>query len=150
MIAALVLDPVDRQPTPRAVPLPTLPAPSLPRAHAPDTLLVGVARIDRSGHIHERAPLSALGWMPGRDLELDTIHGMIVIAALPGGRYHVDQRGALALPATARRMCGITETSPVVLAAAVHDQLLIVHPARTVARLLATHYTDLTGAHNGS
>lgn len=53
---------------------------------------------------------------------------------------------ALPLPAAARRMCGIEPGPPLVLAAAVADQLLVVHPVVTVARLLAGHYRDLTGA----
>lgn len=145
LIAALVPDTVEGRPTPRSVPLPTL---SLPRLHDPDTLLVGTACIDRSGRIHERALLRALGWEPGHELELDTTHGMIAIASVPGGRHRIDDRGALALPAAARRMCGITLGPPVVLAAAVREQLLIVHSAATVARLLAARYTTLMGTHD--
>jgi hypothetical protein len=32
---------------------------------------------------------------------------------------------------------------PLILAAAVREQLLVVHPAAIVARLLATHYAEL-------
>jgi hypothetical protein len=74
-------DTVEGRPTPRAVPLPT---PSLPRLHDPDTLLVGTACIDRSGRVHERTLFSALGWKSGHKLEMDTIHGMIAIASVPG------------------------------------------------------------------
>jgi hypothetical protein len=125
---------------------PALPALSLPRLPNPDTLLVGAACVDRSGRIHERALLGALGWEPGHELEMDTIHGMIAIASVPGGRHRIDNRGALALPAAARRMCGITLGPPVVLAAAVGEQLLLVHSAATVAGLLAARYTTLRGA----
>lgn len=84
----------------------------------------------------------------GHELELDTTNGMIAIASVPGGRHRVDDRGALALPAAARRMCGVTIGQPVVLVAAMHEQILVVHPAATVARLLATHYTTLIGTHD--
>lgn len=143
LIAALM--PASR-PAPRPVSLPSLPVLSLPSIDDPDTLLVGAARVDRSGRIHERALLRALGWEPGQELELDTTHDMITIASVPGGRHRVDDRGALALPAAARRMCGITIGRPVILAAAVHQQTLIVHPAAALARLLAVHYTTLRGA----
>jgi bifunctional DNA-binding transcriptional regulator/antitoxin component of YhaV-PrlF toxin-antitoxin module len=146
LIAALLPDVTAPRPTPRPVSLPTLPVLSLPRLHDPDTLLVGAARVDRSGRIHERAVLRALGWEPGHELELDTANDMIAIASVPGGRHHVDDRGALALPAAARRMCGITIGRPVILLAAVHQQILLVYPAAIVAGLLAARYTTLMGA----
>lgn len=118
----------------------------LPSIDDPDTLLVGAARADRSGRIHERAVLRALGWEPSHELELDTAHDMITIASVPCGRHRVDGRGALALSAAARRMCGITIGRPVILLAAVHQQILVVHPAATVAGLLAARYTTLIGA----
>lgn len=89
--------------------------------------------------------LRALGWEPGHELELDTAHGMIAIASVPGGRHRIDDRAALALPAAARRMCGITIGRPVILLAAVHQQILVVQPAATVAGLLAARYTTLIG-----
>jgi hypothetical protein len=146
LVAALVPGIVEGRPTPRPVSLPTLPVLSLPSIDDPNTLLVGAARVDRSGRIHERAVLRALGWEPGHELELDTAHDMIAIASVHGGRHRGDDRGALALPAAARRMCGITISRPVILLAAVHQQILVVHPAATVAGLLAARYTTLIGA----
>jgi bifunctional DNA-binding transcriptional regulator/antitoxin component of YhaV-PrlF toxin-antitoxin module len=146
LITALLPDVTAPRPTPRPVSLPTLPVLSLPSVDDPNTLLVGAARVDRSGRIHERAVLHALGWEPGHELELDTAHDMIAIASVHGGRHRVDDRGALALPAAARRMCGITISRPVILLAAVHQQILVVHPAATVAGLLAARYTTLIGA----
>jgi len=127
--------------------LPTLPALALP-AVGPDRLLVSTARLDSSGRLHERILLHALGWEPGRHLELDIAHGLIVVASALAGRHIIDNRGTLALPAAARRMCGIESGPPVVLTAAVHEQVLVIHPAAVVARLLAAHYTDLLGGHD--
>ncbi|WP_186382725.1 hypothetical protein [Amycolatopsis rhizosphaerae] len=42
-------------------------------------------------------------------------------------------------------MCGIEPGPPLVLAAAAREQILVVHPAATLARLLASHYHDLIG-----
>jgi hypothetical protein len=106
----------------------------LPTVAGPD-LLVGTARIDRTGRVHERAVFGTLGWDSGRKLALDTVHGVIVIAPDPAGRHVVDHRGAVTLPAAARRMCGIEPGPPLVLAAAVREQVLVVHPAATVAGL---------------
>jgi hypothetical protein len=125
------------------MPLPAPPPVAALRSIGPDALLIGAARIDRSGRVHERALLRALGWGPGHRLELDAVDGLIVVASAPAGRHIIDGRGGLPLPATARRMCGIKPGPPVVLAAAVANQVLVIHGAATVARLLAAHYTDL-------
>lgn len=63
-------------------PIPTLAA---PLSHATDALLVGAARIDRAGRVHERILLRALGWAPGHRLDLGTVHGMVVVASAPAG-----------------------------------------------------------------
>jgi hypothetical protein len=64
------------------------------------------------------------------------------------GAHALDSRGALPLPAAARRMAGIGSGPPVVLAASVPEQSLLIHPAALVARLLATHHADLLGGHD--
>lgn len=89
LIAALLPDVTAPRSTPRPVSLPTLPVPTLP--------VLGLPSID----------------------DPDTANDMIAIASVPGGRHRVDDRGALALPAAARRMCGITIGRPVILLAAV-------------------------------
>ena len=61
------------------------------------------------------------------------------------GRHTVGGRGDLVLPATARHPCGIDNTH-VVLAAYPAAGLIVVHPATTVARLLADlHHGLLLG-----
>jgi hypothetical protein len=142
LIAALLPASPARQ-RPPTMPLPAPPPVVALRTVRPDRLLIGTARIDRSGRVHERALLRALGWGPGRRLDLDSVDGLIVVAPAPVGRHVVDGRGGLPLPAAARRMCGIEPGPPLVLAAAVAEQVLVIHPAATVARLLAAHYTDL-------
>jgi bifunctional DNA-binding transcriptional regulator/antitoxin component of YhaV-PrlF toxin-antitoxin module len=111
-------------------------------------LVVATARMDRSGRICERILLRALGWEPGQHLEIDTMHGLIIIAATPDGRHTVDPRGGLALPASLRRLCWIEPGPPLILAAAIPAQVLVVHPAAAMATLLAAHYTDLIRTHH--
>ena len=122
--------------------MPTLPASRPVGLDEPDAVMLGTARVDRSGRFHERALLRALGWEPGRSIDLDVSHEAIVMMGAAAGAHRIDDRGAVALPAAARWMCGIPTGLPVVLIAIVHRQLLIVHPARTVARVLAAHHTD--------
>jgi hypothetical protein len=149
LIAALLPD-VHAEPSPHSpAPLPTLPPPPtlLTRAAA-DELLVGLARINRSGRLHEQRLLHTLGWTPGQRLALDVIHGLIVVQPSSTGSHALDSRGALPLPAAARHTCGIGSGPTVMLAASVPEQSLVIHPAALVARLLATHYANLPGGHD--
>jgi bifunctional DNA-binding transcriptional regulator/antitoxin component of YhaV-PrlF toxin-antitoxin module len=148
LIAALLPDVTAPQPTPRPAPMRSLPAPSPLRRPDPETLLLGTARLDRSGRIHERTLFRALGWGPGHELAINTVDEMIVIRSVPGGRHRIDDRRALALPAAVRRMCGIAIGPPVVLVAAVPEQTVLIHPAITVTRLLAAHHRTLIGTHD--
>jgi hypothetical protein len=145
LISALLPDVTARRPAPPRAPMPTLPASRPVDLDEPDAVMLGTVRVDRSGRFHERALLRALGWEPGRSIDLDVVHEAIVMMGAADGAHRIDARGAVALPAAARRMCGIPTGSPVVLVAIVHRQLLIVHPARTVARVLAAHHTGLIG-----
>ena len=148
LIAALLPDVTASQPHPRPTRLPSLPALGPPRLPVPETLLLGTARLDRSGRVHERALFRALGWEPGHELAIDTVDDTLVIRSVSGGAHHVDDRGALALPAAARRMCGIAIGPPVVLVAAVPEQTVLIHPAAIVTRLLTSHYRTLIGTHD--
>jgi hypothetical protein len=134
LIGMVVPWPLPR-PAPSPAVLPVLPARHLPSE--PDDVLLDVARLDRSGRLSARILLRALAWTPGHRLEIDVCDAAIVVRSSDAGRHTVDRRGDLALPAAARRMCGIGTDQPVVLVAYPAAGLLVVHPAATVARLLA-------------
>lgn len=146
LIAALVPDVAQPRDLAAVAPLPLLPALRRLGQAGSVELMVGTARMDHSGRVCERILLRALGWASGQRLEMDTMHGMIIVAADRHGRHVVDSRGALGLPAALRRLCGIQPGPPLVLAAASAPQVLVIHPAAVVAELLAAHYTDLIGA----
>jgi len=55
LIAALLPDVTAPRPAPRPAPMPSLPAPSPPCLSDPETLLLGAARLDQSGRVHERS-----------------------------------------------------------------------------------------------
>jgi len=59
--------------------------------------------------------------------------------------HAVGDRGELALPAAARRMCGIATGPPVLLVAALPHDVLAVHPAHLIAGLLADWYRTRAG-----
>jgi bifunctional DNA-binding transcriptional regulator/antitoxin component of YhaV-PrlF toxin-antitoxin module len=145
LIAALIPDALEPCDDVASAPLPVLPTLTRLEGAAPGGLVVSTTRIDRSGRVHERFLLRELGWEPGQQWEMDTMHGMILIAATRSGQHTVDVRGAISLPAALRHLCGIEPGPPLVLAAVVPEQVMVIHPADTVARLLAAHYTDLIG-----
>lgn len=66
-----------------SVSLPTLPALSRLSDLQPVALLVSTSRMDHSGRIHERILLRELGWKPGDRVHMDTMHGLLIIAAAP-------------------------------------------------------------------
>jgi bifunctional DNA-binding transcriptional regulator/antitoxin component of YhaV-PrlF toxin-antitoxin module len=74
---------------------------------------------------------------------------MLIIASAPVGRHVVGGRGELPLPAAARRMCGIVAGQPLLLAALTFQDLLVIHPAGTVVRLLADLHAEAIGVRNG-
>lgn len=55
----------------------------------------------------------------------------------------VGARGELALPTTARQLCGMAPGPPVVLAGYPPLDLVVMHPVSTVARLLREFHAAL-------
>lgn len=127
--------------------LPVLPAARLPTGGAAG-LLLDVARLDRSGRLSARGLLRALNWRPGHRLDIDVLHGAVVVTATATGRHAVGGRGELALPLATRQMCAITPGPPVILAASIPDEVLLIYPASTVAQLISEFNARLMGAHD--
>jgi hypothetical protein len=127
--------------------VPALPAPRQPGDASPDEVLLGLARPDRSGRVIERGLLGALDWSPGHRIDIHPHDGMLVIASALAGQHVVGSRGELPLPASARQMCGIMPGQPLLLAALVAHDLLVIHPASTVARLLTDLHGQVIGGH---
>jgi hypothetical protein len=144
LIGVLVPGPIGRPP-PSPPPLPVLPSPRLPTDAGPDAALLDMARLDRSGRVHARPLLDALGWHAGHRVDIAMVAGVLVIGSTPCGLHVVGGRGVVALPAAARSMCGIEPGMPVVLLASPAQNMLVVHPASTITRLLAQHHARLEG-----
>jgi hypothetical protein len=149
-IGVLIPVPLTDRPRPRPAPIPMLPAPRPPVDLSRGEVVLGVACPDRSGRVTERAVLQALRWTPGHRIGMRPHAGILVIASAPAGRHVVGSRGELPLPTAVRTMCGIAEGEPVLLAAFPARDLLVIHPASTIARLLADLHTQaLGGGHVG-
>lgn len=145
----LVPIPLADRPRSRPAPIPALPVPCPPADLSAAEVVLGVACPDRSGRITNRAALHALQWGPGQPIDIRPQAGILVIAAAPTVRHVVGSRGELPLPAAARKMCGIVAGQPVLLAAFPSHDLLVIHAARTVARLLADLHDRAIGVHHG-
>ncbi|RKE11106.1 hypothetical protein C8E86_6028 [Catellatospora citrea] len=111
--------------------------------------VLAVARLDGSGRVSARPLLQALGWCPGQGVDIDVRHGRLAVTADPRGRYALDPRGLLALPAPLRRLCGLAAGGQVLLAALPAHHLLVVHRADELARLLHPAHQLMVGGHHG-
>jgi hypothetical protein len=127
-----------------------LPTPRLPIGAMPQRLLVQTTRLDHSGRLSARGLLQALGWTTGHRVEITVTAGVVVIGSAATGLHAVDGRGQLALPVTARRMCAITPGLPVLLAASLPHDVLVVHPADMIAVLLTDWYAATAGERDGT
>lgn len=143
---ALLLDVFDDRAKRLPPGLPTLPPVRLPERSGSDSLKMRSSCLDDSGRLHNRALFTKLGWEPGQRLEVDVVTGGLAVYSTERGRYVLDARHGLSLPAPARRMAGIDHHSPVILVAAVRDDMLLVHPEWFIARLLRDRYQLLAGA----
>ncbi|HKS44298.1 MAG TPA: hypothetical protein VJT49_04125 [Amycolatopsis sp.] len=108
-------------------------------------MVVGMARVDRTGRVRERSVFDALGWRPAQRLRLEIRGEVIVLVADPAGRHRVDKRGAVTLPAAARQMCGIERGPALVLTGIRCNQTLLVHTAEILTRLLADFHHEILG-----
>ncbi|MEV6810554.1 hypothetical protein [Micromonospora sp. NPDC051296] len=128
--------------------MPALPARLCPPAITDAALLLWMALPARCGRASAQHLLRALGWPPQHRIDIQPRPGMLVICSASDGHHQVGGRGELLLPASARQMCRIEPGQPVLLAAIVTHDLLVVHPISTVVRLLADLHTHLAGIGN--
>ena len=101
--------------------------------------MLGMARLDGSGRVHDQTIRTTLDWHPGQRVDITSVHDTIVVYGVSTGLHIVGARGDLTLPAAARAPSGIPANSRVILAAIPSENLLLVHPPATMARLLCTH-----------
>ena len=89
----------------------------VPVPSAPDDVVYGIARIDASGRICERAVITALGWSGGDRLTFTADAGVVTARRDPGGMVTLPASGYLTIPAALRRRCGLAVGDQVLLAA---------------------------------
>jgi len=108
-----------------------------------------MARLDKSGRIRAATAVADLGWPPGTRLRADVRGRRIVLRPEPAGQAAVTAREQIVVPAAARQLAGIGESDPVLLAALPAGQILIIHPAPEIARLLRRTHARILGGRHG-
>jgi hypothetical protein len=103
--------------------------------------LLDTAGLAGSGRISTRGLLAEIGWPPGHRVRVTVVDGAVPIDPTPTGAHRVGSRGDLAVPAPARELTRLHPRDLVVLVASRLHQLLVVHPAVVVTRLLVDLYT---------
>lgn len=116
-----------------------LPVPPL-RGRPTPGVVYGVATVDRCGRLASRHLLRALGWPPGRRLEIRDADDVLVIHADPAGAFRTTGHGDLRVPARVRRRCGLLVGDRVLLAADPASDRLLVFPPTVVDAMIAARH----------
>jgi hypothetical protein len=119
----------------RRLPLarPVVPPPS------PEGVVYGLARIDPSGRLCERAVVAALGWSGGDLLTLTAGAGVVTARRDPGGMVELPPTAFIPIPAALRRRCGLVPGDQVMLAAIPDQDTLTAYCLAVVDQALRAH-----------
>ena len=116
---------------------------SLPLARpvrsVPQDVVYGLARIDASGRICERAIITALGWADGDRLTLTAEAGVVTARRDPGGLVTLPASAYITIPAALRRRCGLEAGDQVLLAALPAEDALAAYCLAVVDRAIRAH-----------
>ena len=126
-------------PPPQALP------PLLTSANTPVLLSAAISAIDHSGRVGGRQLITALGWHDGDTLTIAIHPDTAIIRRDTTGRFHLDSRHYVFIPAAIRTMFGIKSGDRLLLVADEKHDALVVHPLRFLANLLADPYDGLFG-----
>lgn len=120
----------------RALPLtvPPVRPPALPR-----DVVYGLAHVDRSGRVADRAVAGALGWRGGNRLTLAAEAGVVVIRRDPSGLVTMPPRSCVPIPAAVRHCCGLLPGDPVLLTAVPAKDTQTAYSLAVVDQALAAH-----------
>ena len=118
-----------RLPLARPVPVPSM----------PEDVVYGIARIDASGRICERAVIAALGWAAGDRLTVTADAGVVTARLDPGGMVTLPASGYITIPAALRRRCGLEPGDQVLLAAVPAADMLTAYSFAVVDEAIRAH-----------
>jgi len=142
-----LLIPPELPPLPRGARLPAAPLALPAQAQPSDTefgpIIVGVAAIDGSGRVRERAVLAALAWGPGEALDMRIIRDVAILRTAREGCIRVDGRDQIALPAGCRMVLRIKPGDRVVIAADPARGVGLIYPMSVASGWIRAHITSL-------
>jgi hypothetical protein len=124
-----------RSATSRPLPL----ARPVPVPSAPEEVVYGIARIDASGRICERAVITALGWAGGDRLTFTADAGVVTARRDPGGMVTLPASTYITIPAPLRRRCGLEAGDQVLLAALLDQDTLAAYSLAVVDQAIRAH-----------
>ncbi|ONI88021.1 hypothetical protein ALI22I_19950 [Saccharothrix sp. ALI-22-I] len=102
---------------------------------------MAIARIDHSGRVGDRWLAEVLGWRPGDRHDVRMLSDGAIVSIDADGRFRVNARHHVFVPAGVRRILSVESGDPVVLVARPKSRTLLVHSTSMVASLLFRHYT---------
>ena len=105
----------------------------------PEDVVYGIARIDASGRICERAIIAALGWAGGNRLTSTADAGVVTARRDPGGMVTLPASGYITIPAALRHRCGLEPGDQVLLAAVPAADLLAAYSFAVVDQAIRAH-----------
>jgi hypothetical protein len=109
------------------------------RAVSPEDVVYGIARVDSSGRICERAVIAALGWAGGDLLTFTADAGVVTARRDPAGMVTLPASGYITIPAALRRRCGLEAGDQVLLAALPDQDSLAAYSLAVVDQAIRAH-----------
>jgi hypothetical protein len=106
---------------------------------APEEVVYGIARIDASGRICERAITTALSWTGGDRLTFTADAGVVTARRDPGGMVTLPASTYITIPAALRRRCGLEAGDQVLLAALPDQDTLAAFSLAVVDQAIRAH-----------
>jgi bifunctional DNA-binding transcriptional regulator/antitoxin component of YhaV-PrlF toxin-antitoxin module len=111
----------------------------VPVPSAPEEVVYGIARIDASGRICERAVITALSWAGGDRLTFTAEAGVVTARLDPGGMVTLPASAYITIPAPLRRRCGLEAGDQVLLAALPDQDVLTAYSLAVVDQAIRAH-----------
>jgi hypothetical protein len=113
------------------------------------SLRYGLARMDCSGVVSNRATIQALGWRCGDRLHITLIADSVVVHRSAGGVFVMPAKPYVVLPASVRHRRGFCPGQQVLIAADPDHDVLVVHPLAALDSMVVAYHAALVGGGDG-